>query len=216
MTYLLTIYTQNKRNQYSFKMEELRTKFFNSVDLVEEQNPTVLNQLTKLELQAKLLALNIIAAESILDMLKYSKDELVEFIISLNLCYIQVEVIEQAETAVENSINAMSALIYPQFPNAKPISQTQFTQVGHYPNDNIIATPYQPQIYQMTRSYDVVPDTASQYPQNNFYPNTNDIQYYGSYNFYQYQDYQNSESYYQTALGWNEASQYEIIQTTQQ
>ena len=60
----------------------------------------------------------------------------------------------------------------------------------------------------MTRSYDVVPETASQYPQNNFYPNTNDIQYY-DYNFYQYQDYQNSESYYQTALGWNEAAQYE-------
>ena len=119
MAYLLTIYIQNKRNQYSFKMEELRTKFFNSVDIVEKKNPTVLNQLTKLELQAKLLALNIIADESTLDMPKYSKDELVEFIISLNLYYIQVEVIEQAEIAIENSINAMSAPIYPQFPNAE-------------------------------------------------------------------------------------------------
>ena len=86
MTYLLTIYIQTRKFSIRSRMEELRTKFFNSVNIVEEKNSTVLNQLTKLELQAKLLALNIIADESTLDMPKYSKDELVEFIISLNLC----------------------------------------------------------------------------------------------------------------------------------
>ena len=95
---------------------------------------------------------------------------------------------------VGNSINTMSAPIYSRFPNAKPISQTQYTQVGHYSNDNMIASPYKTQFPQMTMSYDVVPETANQYPQNNLYPNTNEIQYY-DYNYqYQYQD------YYQTVL----------------
>ena len=55
-------------------MEELRTRFYNSIDLVEEKDPVVLDQLTKLELQAKLLSLNINAGESILTILKLSKD----------------------------------------------------------------------------------------------------------------------------------------------
>ena len=188
MTYLLTIYIETRKFSIRSRMEELRTKFFNSVNIVEEKNSTVLNQLTKLELQAKLLALNIITPESILDVLKYSKKELVELIITLNLYYMQVKVIEQSEATVENSINAMSAPTYPQLPNAEyyPISQPQFTQVGYYPDDNVLATPYQPQIPQMTRSYDVVPD--------GFYPNTNDIQYHGSYKFYQYQNYQKRSS----------------------
>ena len=134
---------------------------FNSIDIVEEKNPAVLNQLTKLELQAKLLALNIIATENILDVLKCSKEELVEFIINLNLCYIEVEVIEEKETTVGNSTNTMSAPIYSQYPDAKTFSQTQYTQVGYYPNDNMIASPYQTQFPQMTRSYDVVPGTIN-------------------------------------------------------
>ena len=67
-------------------MEELRTRFYNSIDLVEEKDPVVLDQLTKLELQAKLLYyLNIFAGESILTILKLSKDELIKFILSLSL-----------------------------------------------------------------------------------------------------------------------------------
>ena len=57
-------------------MEELRTRFYNPIDLVEGEDPVVLDQLRKSELQAKLLSLNIIAGESILTILKLSKDEL--------------------------------------------------------------------------------------------------------------------------------------------
>ena len=99
-------------------MEELRTRFYNSIDLVEEKDPVVLDQLTKLELQAKLLSQNIIAGESILTILKLSKDELIKFIFSLNMCY--MDIIEQEETTAEDLINIMNV----------PYC-SQYTEFGH-------------------------------------------------------------------------------------
>ena len=162
-------------------MEELRTRFYNTIDLVEEKNPTVFNQLAMLELQAKLLALDIIARESILTILKLSKDELIEFILSLNMYYMHV--IEQEETIAENSTNNMNV----------PYC-SQYTEFG-YSSD----CDYQSQAPQMTWSYGDVSGTSGQYSdQDNFY---------GSYQ-YQYQNYENWQTYHQIDSGWNEAVQY--------
>ena len=131
---------------------------------MEEKDPTVLDQLTKLELQAKLLSLNIIARESILTILKLSKDELIKFILNLNMCYI--DVIEQEETIAENYTNNMNI----------PYC-SQYTEFG-YSSD----CDYQSQAPQMTWSYGDVSGTSGQYSdQDNFY---------GSYQ-YQYQNYEN-------------------------
>ena len=67
------------------EMEELRRRLFNSIDIVMEKDYVVLDQLTKLELQAKLLSLHIIAGESILTVLKMSKEDLFKFILDLNI-----------------------------------------------------------------------------------------------------------------------------------
>ena len=83
-------------------MEELRRRLFNSIDVVMEKDYVVLDQLTKLELQAKLLALHIIAGESILTVLKMSKEELIEFILDLNMCSMDVT---EEETSTEDVIN---------------------------------------------------------------------------------------------------------------
>ena len=51
-------------------MEELRRRLFDSIDIVIERDYIVIDQLTKLEIQAKILALQIIAPESILTVLQ--------------------------------------------------------------------------------------------------------------------------------------------------
>ena len=133
-------------------MEELRTRFYNSIDLVEEKDPVVLDQLTKLELQAKLLSLNIIAGESILTILKLSKDELIKFILSLNMCY--MDIIEQEETTAEDLINIMNV----------PYC-SQYTEFGYSSDYN-----YQSQAPQMDWSHSDVSGTSNQYSdQNNFH-----------------------------------------------
>ena len=66
-------------------MEEAKTKFYESVDILEERNVEILQRLTKLELQSKLLSRHVIADCSILDIRKYNKKELIEFIVNLNV-----------------------------------------------------------------------------------------------------------------------------------
>ena len=61
-------------------MEEAKTKFYESVDILEERNVEILQRHTKLELRSKLLLIHVIAEWSILDILKYNKKELIEFI----------------------------------------------------------------------------------------------------------------------------------------
>ena len=94
-------------------MEELRRKLFDSIDIVIEKNYTVIDQLTKLEIQAKILALQIISPESILTVLKMSKQELVRFILDLNMCYMDVT----EETSTENVINIMNDTQYNMYDN---------------------------------------------------------------------------------------------------
>ena len=72
----------------------------------------MLDQLTKLELQAKLLSLHIIAGESILTILKMSNEELIKFILSLNMCYMDVT---EEETTTEDVINIMNDSYYSQY-----------------------------------------------------------------------------------------------------
>ena len=93
-------------------MEELRRRLFNSIDIVMEKDYVVLDQLTKLELQAKLLSLHIIAGESILTILKMSNEELIKFILSLNMCYMDVT---EEETTTEDVINIMNDSYYSQY-----------------------------------------------------------------------------------------------------
>ena len=90
-------------------MEELRRRLFNSIDIVMEKDYIVIDQLTKLEIQAKLLSLHIIAGESILTVLKMSKEELIRFILDLNMCYKDVT---EEETNTEDVINIMNDTQY--------------------------------------------------------------------------------------------------------
>ena len=87
-------------------MEELRRKLFDSIDIVMERNYIVIDQLTKLEIQAKILGLQIISPESILTVLQMSKQELIKFILELNLYYVT------EETSTENVINTMNDTQY--------------------------------------------------------------------------------------------------------
>ena len=73
-------------------MEEIRNAVFNEVDIVTTRDYAVINKLTKIEIQAKLLGLNIIAPESYLTILKMPKQHLIDFILQLNLFYAEENV----------------------------------------------------------------------------------------------------------------------------
>ena len=110
------------------EMEELRRRLFNSIDIVMEKDYVVLDQLTKLELQAKLLSLHIIAGESILTVLKMLKEELIRFILDLNMCYMDVT---EEETSTEDVINIMNDTQYNGFGyNANYVYDSQYN-VGY-------------------------------------------------------------------------------------
>ena len=68
-------------------MEEIRNAVFNEVDIVTTRDYAVIDKLTKIEIQAKVLGLNIIAPESYLTILKMPKKHLIDFILQLNLFY---------------------------------------------------------------------------------------------------------------------------------
>ena len=93
-------------------MEELRRAIFDSIDIVTERNYNVIDQLTKLEIQAKIMGLQIISPESILTMLQMSKQELIRFILDLNMCYMDVT---EEETSTEDVINIMNDTQYNGF-----------------------------------------------------------------------------------------------------
>ena len=68
-------------------MEDIRDAVFNQIDIVITRDYAVIDRLTKIEIQAKVLGLNIIAPESYLTILRMPKKHLIEFILQLNLFY---------------------------------------------------------------------------------------------------------------------------------
>ena len=68
-------------------MEDIRNILFHQIDIVTTKDYATLDMLIKIELQAKLLSLNVIAPESFLTVLKLPKRDLIELILSMNLYY---------------------------------------------------------------------------------------------------------------------------------
>ena len=68
-------------------MEDIRNILFHQIDIVTTKDYETLDLLIKIELQAKLLSLNVIAPESFLTVLKLPKRDLIELILSMNLYY---------------------------------------------------------------------------------------------------------------------------------
>ena len=79
-------------------MEEIRNAVFNEVDIVTTRDYAVIDKLTKIEIQAKVLGLNIIAPESYLTILKMLKKHLIDFILQLNLFYAEENENDMNET----------------------------------------------------------------------------------------------------------------------
>ena len=79
-------------------MEDIRDAVFNQVDIVTTRDYAVIDKLTKIEIQAKLLGLNIIAPESYLTILKMPKKHLIDFILQLNLFYAEENEDDMNET----------------------------------------------------------------------------------------------------------------------
>ena len=79
-------------------MEEIRNAVFNEVDIVTTRDYAVIDKLTKIEIQAKVLGLNIIAPESYLTILKMPKKHLIDFILQLNLFYAEENENDMNET----------------------------------------------------------------------------------------------------------------------
>ena len=87
-------------------MEEIRNAVFNEVDIVTTRDYAVIDKLTKIEIQAKVLGLNIIAPESYLTILKMPKKHLIDFILQLNLFYAEENENDMNETQEEmNDMN---------------------------------------------------------------------------------------------------------------
>ena len=68
-------------------MEDIRSILYHQIDIVTTKDYGTLDMLIKIELQAKLLSLNVIAPESFLTVLKLPKRDLIELILSMNLYY---------------------------------------------------------------------------------------------------------------------------------
>ena len=79
-------------------MEDIRDAVFNQVDIVTTRDYAVIDKLTKIEIQAKVLGLNIIAPESYLTILKMPKKHLIDFILQLNLFYAEENENDMNET----------------------------------------------------------------------------------------------------------------------
>ena len=79
-------------------MEEIRDAVFNQIDIVIMRDYAVIDRLTKIEIQAKVLGLNIIAPESYLTSLRMPKKHLIEFILQLNLFYAEENENDMNET----------------------------------------------------------------------------------------------------------------------
>ena len=85
-------------------MEDIRSILYHQIDIVTTKDYATLDLLIKIELQAKLLSLNVIAPESFLTVLKLPKRDLIELILSMNLYYEDNED-NVSETHEENDID---------------------------------------------------------------------------------------------------------------
>ena len=85
-------------------MEDIRSILYHQIDIVTTKDYATLDMLIKIELQAKLLSLNVIAPESFLTVLKLPKRDLIELILSMNLYYEDNED-NVSETHEENNID---------------------------------------------------------------------------------------------------------------
>ena len=89
-------------------MEEIRNAVFNEIDIVTTRDYAVIDKLTKIEIQSKLLGLNIIASESYLTILQMPKQHLINFILQLNLFYAEEsENIESAPSDMNDTQEGM-------------------------------------------------------------------------------------------------------------
>ena len=86
-------------------MEDIRSILFHQIDIVTTKDYATLDMLIKIELQAKLLSLNVIAPESFLTVLKLPKRDLIELILSMNLYYAEDNGDNVSETHEENDMD---------------------------------------------------------------------------------------------------------------
>ena len=84
-----------------WKMEDIRDILFHQIDIVITRDYAIIDMLTKIEIQAKVLSLNIIAPESYLTVLRLPKKDLIEFILGLNLYYAEEDEDNMSETHEE-------------------------------------------------------------------------------------------------------------------
>ena len=85
-------------------MEDIRSMLYHQIDIVTTKDYGTLDMLIKIELQAKLLSLNVISPESFLTVLKLPKRDLIELILSMNLYYEDNEE-NVSETHEENDMD---------------------------------------------------------------------------------------------------------------
>ena len=89
-------------------MEEIRNAIYNEIDIVTERDYAIIDKLTKIEIQSKLLGLGIIASESYLTILQMPKQRLINFILQLNLFYAEEsENIESAPSDMNDTQEGM-------------------------------------------------------------------------------------------------------------
>ena len=86
-------------------MEDIRSILYHQIDIVTTKDYATLDMLIKIELQAKLLSLNVIAPESFLTVLKLPKRDLIELILSMNLYYAEDNEDNVSETHEENDMD---------------------------------------------------------------------------------------------------------------
>ena len=84
-----------------WKMEDIRDILFHQIDIVITRDYATIDMLTKIEIQAKILSLNIIAPESYLTVLRLPKKDLIELILGLNLYYAEEDEDNMSETHEE-------------------------------------------------------------------------------------------------------------------
>ena len=82
-------------------MEDIRDAVYNQIDIVITRDYAIIDMLTKIEIQAKILSLNIIAPESYMTVLRLPKKDLIEFILGLNLYYTEEDEDNISETHEE-------------------------------------------------------------------------------------------------------------------
>ena len=88
-----------------WEMEDIRDILFHQIDIVIARDYATMDLLTKIELQAKLLSLNVVAPESFLTVLKLPKKDLIELILGMNLYYTEDDQDNMSEIHEENDMD---------------------------------------------------------------------------------------------------------------